>query len=126
MSGPMMEREPLRVKLSDGERGFYSNMFQQINPEEKREVDSKTIVQFLMTSGLELPKLKNIWDIAARTSNDFLLKEEFYCALRLVAYMQNNLPANENSIRTNLTPPLPRFDDYKPSTPGADPVRPGQ
>ena len=122
----MMEREPLRVKLSDGERGFYSNMFQQINPEEKREVDSKTIVQFLMTSGLELPKLKNIWDIAARTSNDFLLKEEFYCALRLVAYMQNNLPANENSIRTNLTPPLPRFDDYKSSTPGADPVRPGQ
>ena len=40
-----------------------------------------------MTSGLELPKLKNIWDMAAHTSNNFLLKEEFYVALRFVAYM---------------------------------------
>ena len=97
-----------------------------MNPEQKRELESQTIVQFLMTSGLDLPKLKQVWDIAAHTSNSFLLKEEFYIALRLVSYLQNDLPCNENSIRTNLVPPLPRFDDYKPSTPGADPVRPGQ
>jgi len=65
-----------------------------------------------MTSGLDLPTLKQVWEISAATSNSFLLKEEFYVALRLVALIQNNLPANANSIMTNLEAPLPRFDDY--------------
>ena len=81
------QREKLKLKLSDQERGFYSNMYSQVNPEDKRSVDSQTVVQFLMTSGLELTQLKMVWDIAARTSNEFLVREEFYVALRLVAYM---------------------------------------
>jgi len=105
-----LQRELLRVKLADGERGFYSNMFSQVNPEAKREVDSTTIVQFLMKSGLELPRLKQVWEISANTSNAFMVKEEFYVALRLVALMQNNEPANANSIMTNLAVPLPRFE----------------
>ena len=40
-----------------------------------------------MKSGVEVAKLKEIWTVAARTSNDYLLKEEFYVALRLVAYI---------------------------------------
>jgi len=75
-----------------------------------------------MTSGLAIPALKEIWNIAAKTSNDFLVREEFYIALRLVAYMQNNMAANEQSIMLDLKAPLPRFDDYKPGTPGAGPV----
>jgi len=51
-----------------------------------------------MTSGLELARLKQVWEIAARTSNSFMLKEEFYAAMRLVALMQNDLPATEGSI----------------------------
>ena len=96
-------------------------MYSQVNPENKRELESQTIVQFLMNSGLEVQKLKYVWQIAAQTSNSFLLKEEFYIAMRLVAYIQNDIPANENSIRMNIAAPLPRFDDYKPTTPGADP-----
>ena len=46
-----------------------------------------------------------------------MLKEEFYVALRLVALMQNNQPANANSIMTNLEVPLPRFDTFMPSLP---------
>ena len=96
-------------------------MYSQVNPEDKRSIDSQTVVQFLMTSGLELTQLKMVWDIAARTSNEFLVREEFYVALRLVAYMQNQIPANENSINLNTAAPLPKFDDYKPAswaTPG--------
>lgn len=66
---PLGNPEQLRVKLTDAERGFYSNKFSQINPDQKREVDSQSIVQFLMTSGLELPRLKEVWQIAANTSN---------------------------------------------------------
>ena len=74
-----------------------------------------------MTSGLDIQKLKSVWAIAARTSNDYMVREEFYVAMRLVAYLQNDMPANENSIVMNLVAPLPRFDDYKPATPGAGP-----
>ena len=72
-----------------------------------------------MTSGVDLPKLKQVWDVAARTSNNFLVKEEFYVALRLIAYLQNGIAADENSIRLNVSAPLPHFDDYHGSTPGA-------
>ena len=92
-----------------------------MNQENKREVTSTQVVTFLMTSGLEVSQLRLVWDLAARTSNDFLVKEEFYIALRLVAYMQNNIPANENSIKLNVDAPLPRFNDKTqgPTTPGA-------
>jgi hypothetical protein len=82
-----------------------------LNPEGKRELPSQTVVQFLMTSGLDLQKLKQVWEIAARTSNSFLVREEFYVALRLVALMQNDIPANENTINLNVEAPLPRFED---------------
>jgi len=118
--GPI-QREPVKLKLSDQERGFYSNMYAQVNPEGKRELESQAVVQFLMSSGLELPKLKQVWDVAARTSNNYLVREEFYVALRLVAYMQNDMPATENSITMNIVPPLPRFDDNKSVTPGGPP-----
>ena len=97
MSAPS-QREQLKLQLSDQERGFYSNIFAQVNPESKPQLPSQVVVQFLMTSGLDIQKLKMVWQIAARTSNDFMVREEFYVALRLVAYMQNNMPANENSI----------------------------
>ena len=72
-----------------------------------------------MTSGVEVSKLREVWDIAARTSNDYLIKDEFYIALRLVAYLQNNEPANESSIKLNIKVPNPRFSDFNRGTPGA-------
>ena len=61
---------------------MYSQVF-----EGNSQLDSQKVVQFLMTSGVEVAKLREVWNIAARTSNDYMLKEEFYIALRLVAYL---------------------------------------
>ena len=72
-----------------------------------------------MTSGVEVAKLREVWAISARTSNDYLLKDEFYVALRLVAYLQNGIAANESSIRLNIKVANPRFDDFNRGTPGA-------
>ena len=72
-----------------------------------------------MTSGIEVAKLREVWNIAARTSNDYLTKDEFYVALRLVAYLQNGIPANESSLRLNSKVANPRFDDFNRGTPGA-------
>ena len=41
-----------------------------------------------------------------------MLKEEFYVALRLIALIQNNEPANANSIMTNIEVPLPHFEIF--------------
>jgi len=43
-------------------------------------------VTFFKRSGLQVEKLKEIWQISARTSNEFLSREEFFIALRLIAY----------------------------------------
>ena len=80
---------------------------------------SQKVVQFLMTSGVDVQALRAVWDIAARTSNDYLLKEEFYVALRLVAYLQNDIPANESTIRMNVKSPNPNFSEFCQGTPGA-------
>lgn len=41
---------------------------------------------FFKRSGLPVDRLKDIWRIAARTSNEYLTKDEFYVALKLIAY----------------------------------------
>jgi hypothetical protein len=42
---------------------------------------------FFKQSGLPVEKLKDIWAIAAKTSKEYLTRDEFYVALRLIAYM---------------------------------------
>ncbi len=46
--------------------------------------------------------LKKIWLTAAKTSNEYLLRDEFYLALRLIAYAQNGINPTEESLRFNL------------------------
>ena len=62
-------------------------MFALANPSK----DSITLggpdaVTFFKKSGLPVEKLRDIWKLAARTSNEYLTKDEFYVALRLIAY----------------------------------------
>ena len=54
--------------------------------------------------------LKQIWMTAARTSQDFLTRDEFYVALRLIAYAQNGIQPSEDSIKFDIPVDLPNFD----------------
>lgn len=81
-----MEREKLVVNLSPKERGFYSNMLSLADPNGNNKVGGKDAVGFFKKSGLPVEKLKDIWKISASTSNEYLSREEFYVALRLIAY----------------------------------------
>ena len=51
--------------------------------EELKPIVSKIILKENATRD---EKLKEIWKIAANTSNEYLTKDEFYVALRLIAY----------------------------------------
>ena len=79
------EKKPWKIKLAAKEHGFYSNMYSQAAGD-GNSVRGKEAVTFFKRSGLPVDKLKAIWLLAARTSNEYLTKEEFYVALRLIAY----------------------------------------
>lgn len=104
------QRKPLKVQLKPKEMGLYSLMFQQADVKGNQKVEGAEAVNFFRKSGLANDKLKAIWLMAARTSNQHLTREEFYIALRLIAYEQNGMAADENAIELNLEVDLPRFD----------------
>ena len=55
-------------------------------PTGDNKVGGKEAVMFFKKSGLPVDKLKQFWLVAARTSNEYLTKEEFFIALKLIAY----------------------------------------
>jgi hypothetical protein len=61
-------------------------MFAMANPGDSSKLGGQQAVMFFKRSNLSIDKLKEIWKIAANTSNEFLTKDEFYVALRLIAY----------------------------------------
>ena len=101
----------LRLKMTNQERGYYSNMLALAKPADPSKVTGAEAVTFFRKSNLSNDKLKSIWSIAARSNPEYLSKDEFYIALRLIAYAQNNIEATENSIVYDLQVDLPNFDD---------------
>lgn len=81
-----MYRPPLKLKLTDRERGYYSNMWSLAAKTDPNKVQGPEAVEFFKKSGQPIETLKNIWRVAARTDPAYLTKEEFYIAIRLIAY----------------------------------------
>ena len=82
----MNNRQPLKLKLTNQERGYYSNMWMMANSGDASKLGGQQAVMFFRRSNLSIDKLKEIWKISANTSNEFLTKDEFYIVLRLIAY----------------------------------------
>lgn len=64
---------------------------------------------FFKKSGLPTDKLKQIWLMAA-TDSSTLLKEEFYVALRLIAYAQSGYDLTEQLLIEQRPVQLPKID----------------
>ena len=63
-------------------------MFEKIDiltPENEGKVTGKEAVTFFKSSGLSKEKLKEIWTMCS-SSMSHLTRDEFYVALRLIAY----------------------------------------
>lgn len=96
----------------------------QADPSGNNKVGGKEGVTFFKRSGIPTDQLKNIWIFAAKTSPEYLLRDEFYLALRLIAYAQNGIQPTEESIRFNLEVQLPKFDPVPLALPVSDPTIP--
>ena len=105
------QKKRLYVKLTQEEKGYYSNLFQLVDDQNFGKLKAKDAANFMKKSGLSKDTLKNIYLIASQSSKQFLEKDEFYVALRLIALAQNNMPYNAQAIITNKPlPPLPNFN----------------
>jgi epidermal growth factor receptor substrate 15 len=112
----------LKVQLTDKEKGYYSNLLQQADPSGNNKVGGPEGVNFFRRSGLGKEVLRSIWLLSAKTSNEYLMRDEFYLALRLIAYAQNGIQPTEESIRFNLEVALPKFDPVPLALPPSEPV----
>ena len=104
-------KQKLSLKLTNQERGYYSNMLALCKPADPSKVSGAEAVTFFKKSGVSVDKLKGIWNVANRTCNEYLTKDEFYIALRLIAYAQNNMKCDEQSILLDVKVGLPNFDE---------------
>ena len=105
------EPNRLILKMTNEEHTLFSKLFQFVDRENKGRLSAQEAANFLKKSGLPKEPLKQIYVIAAQTSTQFLDRDDFYIALRLVALAQNNLPFTKNSIIiNNPIPPLPVFN----------------
>jgi epidermal growth factor receptor substrate 15 len=93
----------------------------QADPSGNNKVAGKEGAAFFRRSGLEKEVLRSIWLLSARTSNEYLMRDEFYLALRLIAYAQNGIQPTEESIRFNLEVGLPRFNPVPMALPPSEP-----
>lgn len=103
--------EKLELVLTDKERLYYENIYGIADKGQVGRLEGRQAASFLKKSGLNKEQLKEIWVISARTNMAYLLKDEFFIALRLIALAQNNMEVSEKAIGSNSpSPPLPRFN----------------
>lgn len=103
-----IDKPKLRVNLNNNERGYYSSLLSQADPVNSNSVQGKEAVAFFKRSGLSVDLLKKIWLISS-SNNTSLDREEFYVALKLITYAQNNIEVSADSILKALPAPLPKF-----------------
>ena len=101
----------LRVQMTKDEQMLYSKLYNMLDNNGLGRILAKNAANFMKSSNLKKEVLKEIWLIAAQESNTYLLREEFYIAMRLIALAQNNMPFSAQNIEMNSPiPPLPNFN----------------
>lgn len=105
---PNLNKPKIKIQLKGREHGFYANMW-TLAAQENSTLGGKEAVMFFKRSGLPVDKLKQFWLISARTNSSYLTRDEFYLALRLIAYEQHKMPAEERTLMMDIDVGLPNF-----------------
>jgi hypothetical protein len=58
--------------LTQQERAFYQYLFDYIDTKKEGKVGGREAVMFFKKSGLPVENLKKIWQISAKTTNEYL------------------------------------------------------
>ena len=98
-----------RLEVKGTEYTYYMNLYRMCQPMPNGGVARQQFVDFMLSSHLNQDHLRTIWDIIAKTSEQFVTQNEFFMACRLVAYCQNDIEASEESLLKNLPVKTPYF-----------------
>ena len=66
-------------------------------------------MEFFKRSGLPTETLKTIWNISTPEGENYLDRERFYVAMRLIALAQEGKPVSEQSIYDDVQAGIPKF-----------------
>eukprot|EP00931_Biecheleriopsis_adriatica_P116501 TRINITY_DN9213_c0_g1_i1.p2 TRINITY_DN9213_c0_g1~~TRINITY_DN9213_c0_g1_i1.p2 ORF type:complete len:169 (-),score=31.35 TRINITY_DN9213_c0_g1_i1:78-584(-) len=108
------------VQFSRQESEYYQQLYSHVDPDGRGTVDGMSGANFLMQAGLPQDVLRQIWEIADSNEQGYLVREQFFVALRLVAWAQAGVEPRPE--RAAAEPPaLPDFPGVQQRT-DASPV----
>lgn len=90
-------------------RTYFHQLYQSVADSEGK-VSGQQGGPVLSSSGLPKDQLKEIWMMVAKTNPQYLVKNEFFLALRMIAYFQNNIIPTKEIILRNAIVPLPNLN----------------
>lgn len=88
---------------------YYQQLLEIADHDKKQYIDGNSGAQFLMLSGLPEHILRNIWNIADCNNQGWLVREDLFAALRLVAHAQAGRQPCPELVMTE-PPALPEFE----------------
>lgn len=90
------------------EQKYYNHVFQKTDASNSGKIEGRQAVALFRTSGVAIPTLKTIWELATPNKEDFLDKNRFFIALKLIALAQEGKPVNVQMLHERVG--LPKFE----------------
>jgi hypothetical protein len=90
------------------EQKYYTSIFLKTDPAGSGRIEGRQAVALFRTSNIAVPTLKTIWELATPNKEDFLDKNRFFIALKLIALAQEGKPVSLQMIHEKVG--LPRFE----------------
>jgi epidermal growth factor receptor substrate 15 len=111
------------VEIAQGHLQYYEKLYRELNTNNVSDIPAGQAAEFLRGSGIPIPTLSVIWEVADYRKIGSLDKRGVFIALKLVAAVQQGQPPTEAVLRMPLD--APRFPNIPPSARASPSVTPG-
>lgn len=90
------------------EQKYYNHVYQKTDSSSSGKIEGRQAVALFRTSGVAVQTLKTIWELATPNKEDYLDKNRFFIALKLIALAQEGRPVNLQMLHEKVG--LPKFE----------------
>jgi epidermal growth factor receptor substrate 15 len=111
------------TEIAQGHIQYYEKLYRELNTNHVPDIPAGQAAEFLRGSGIPVPTLSIIWEVADYRKIGSLDKRGVFIALKLVAAVQQGHPPTEGVLKLPLN--APRFPNIPPSARASPSVTPG-
>jgi epidermal growth factor receptor substrate 15 len=111
------------AEIAQGHIQYYEKLYRELNVNNVPDIPAGQAAEFLKGSGIPVPTLSIIWEVADYRKSGSLDKRGVFIALKLVAAVQQGHPPTGNVLTLPLN--APRFPNIPPSARASPSVTPG-